>query len=179
MAYDAPVTMVTGTVVTAPIWNQDVVDNTIFLHSPPGALASNSSNVTVSTGVETVLNFDTEEFDVNDCFDAGGQTDRLVAPIDGIYYMMGTFGFSVIDVISRATIFHSNGERLFHDTGHPDGAITQGHNTAGMWKMNAGEYIRLFAYHERGSDATILAHHGVDLRAQSFGMFWIGSGDAT
>lgn len=178
MAYETPNTYVTGQVFTNTVWNQDVVNDTIFLHSPPGCRVRNTNSVVISTGVETALTWNTEVFDNAALFDLSGQNDRITAPVDGLYFMMGGISWVNVNVLGRLTIYHSNGERLFHDSTHPDGVVVQDQNTSGYWYMSAGEYIRLFAYQNSGANRTISADSDTPGSSipQTFGMHWIGGG---
>ena len=87
MAYVTPSTRTTGTVITAPIWNQDVVDNVIASQRPlvhvQDQKASGTHGGTFTQGAWRTRDLNTEVTDTDSLASVGSNQITLAA---GTYY---------------------------------------------------------------------------------------------
>ena len=98
MAWTDPDTLATGTVITAAIWNQHVVndrDNQYNITQSGGAYAS--GNVSVSAGAN--CQFDTSLTDYTGYWDTAAN-DRLTAVIEGLHRLSVWVGFNGATVLT-------------------------------------------------------------------------------
>ena len=65
MAWINPSTRATGYLVTAAIWNQDVVANTEYLAKPPSVSVRRSTEQSIANSVWTAVSFNTENWDTD------------------------------------------------------------------------------------------------------------------
>lgn len=93
MAYVAPTTRSTGFLVTAAVWNQDVVDNVAFLYSPPRAQVRRNSTQSITNGAWNLVTWNVEDVDTDGLF-ATGTGDRFTAATAGRYLVAFSIGFT-------------------------------------------------------------------------------------
>jgi len=147
-AYSAPSTLTTGDLVTAAIWNQDVVDNVIFLHSRSAAIyingydssnaANHTSTITVTGQYITAANKQHFYFRVPADF----------ASIAGLQWVYSPFGGGTSDV-DYSVGYGASGEVFDADNATvagAGGAVTQDHVelldlSAGFGSLAANDYI--------------------------------------
>lgn len=94
MAWTNPTTRSTGTLITASIWNVDLVDNLTYLKSGRfrcGAVRSGVQSITSATWTSVALN-GTDIFDVGTMHDPVTNNTRLTVPSTGAGdYLLGGF----------------------------------------------------------------------------------------
>ena len=88
-----PPTFTAGQVLTASQCNQ-LVTCLNFWASPPRALISKSGTQSLTSGVVTVLTFDTESYDTDGMHDTATNNTRLYAKTAGYYAISATIGFA-------------------------------------------------------------------------------------
>jgi hypothetical protein len=137
MAWTAPTTRSTGLLVTASIWNTDIVNNLLYLKASPtfDGNVTVSGTLTVSTGGGNVA-----LLNAANTF-ALTQTFSTTALIDGNYLRVDSLGFagrsSVISTLGAATdtdFYATNNLFLVASGAH---AISFATNGAKRWGINA------------------------------------------
>lgn len=88
MAYVDAATLADGAVISAAIWNREVVNNTIFLHSPPYARIDLNALQDISTGTTEIVQFDANTDDNDSMVDLAN--NRLVIQTAGMYMVTAT-----------------------------------------------------------------------------------------
>jgi len=89
MAWVAPSSRSLGDLITAAIWNQDVVTNPQALYDRSAPLSmcvcTDANNQTAAQAVKTAITFDTEVYDTDDYHSTVSNTSRFTAPVTGLY----------------------------------------------------------------------------------------------
>lgn len=109
MTYTAPTTRVTGELITAPIWNTDIVDNIIFLNANLGtsfATLNNGSGgtrtandlVVWNTASDSSFTTSTEQADIKI---AGVVTESIANGANGLVQVSGRRTIATTGVVSR------------------------------------------------------------------------------
>ena len=83
MAWVTPSVKILGDLITAAVWNQDIVANTLALHSRSCCIATDANNQTVENETLTSITFDTEVIDTDGYHSASAA--RFYAPVTGVY----------------------------------------------------------------------------------------------
>jgi hypothetical protein len=122
-----------------------------------------NANQTIVTGTDTVLAFNTEDYDTDTFHDTVTNNNRLTIPagLAGKYriWCMITWGV-VADTTWRALTVRLNGStpigRLAHtNTNSASFPLVQ--NMSFTWNMAAGDYVELQVNHQRGANLDVLA----------------------
>src|SRR5262245_7924090 len=91
MGYTTPTTHSTGDLITASIWNTDLVDNIKFLANPPACRVYNSDD---SNGVvdqtDLAVSFDSERFDTDNMHSTSSNKSRITFNTAGVYVVTFT-----------------------------------------------------------------------------------------
>lgn len=85
MAWVTPSTKILGDLITAAIWNQDIVANTLALHSRSCCIATDANNQTVGSGTFTTISFDTNVIDTDSYHVIATNANRFYVPFTGVY----------------------------------------------------------------------------------------------
>lgn len=173
MAWTTPTTRATGVLVTASIWNTDLVDNLAWLHDPPACRVYNSGNISISSGTPTALTFDTERFDTDAIHDTGSNTSRLTAKTAGVYIIAGSIEFaSAPNSAGYVAIKHSPSGNLIAYQSIPNNANARA-VAACIYKLAVNDYVELVVNQNTGGPININA---VAAYSPEFEMAWTGAG---
>lgn len=171
MSWTPPRTWSPGEVVTAALLNQQLRDNLqhivdLFALS---ARVYRTYTQAIYHATETPLSFTNVMYDPQGLFNWGLPT-RLNAVESGVYLITGHMEFENYSAITRASL-RVNGVTVIASHQHPAGA-GQRFSISSLYKLNAGEYVELLAYHERGSTMNVetRARYSPELAMQ-----WVGS----
>lgn len=133
------------------------VDSTQFIDSAtqPRAGAYNNTTQSLTTGTETVITFNTEDFDVGAMHDTGSNTSRFTVPTggDGVYLFMGTVVFAAsADGNGRYAYWRKNGTTAITGLSGFVGTSAQfsGASITGLAVLAAADYIELLGYQNSG-----------------------------
>lgn len=162
MAYVAPSTQVTGDLITAAIWNQNVVNNMLFVHDVDCVRVYNDANITITTGTDTALTFNQERYDTNAMHSTVSNPSRLTCVTTGKYNITGNVQWA--DTMTAANLIklwiELNGTTIIGASFYasvPAGAgvnLTQVVSTD--YALTATDYVELHVRHNEGADETIL-----------------------
>lgn len=150
MAYVDPATLADGAVVSAARWNQDVVNNTIFLHSPPYARLSNTSTQNLSAATTEIAEFNTADDDNDGMADLAN--NRLVIQTAGMYVVTARVyladstgsGEKYLQLVSSSGVIIAS-RSVDHDA-----TITR-HTVTGQNLFAVGESVTLQVYLSAGT----------------------------
>lgn len=158
MAYSAPTTRSTGFLVTAAVWNQDVVDNMVAQENPPACRVRHNANQTLTTGVDLTILFNTEELDTTgNMHSTSVDTSKIVVPTAGLYHITGTVEIGSSAAGSKRYVYiQVNGTTVIAITSMPfsAGAVSWG-NVSTTKKLAAGDYLQLKAHQDSGGNLTL------------------------
>lgn len=175
MSYTTPTTRSTGNSISAAQWNTDMVDNIKWLagdtSGKPSCRVYNSANIALTTGVITVLTFDSETWDNGGCHSTSSNTSRITIPSgsSGLWDIGATVQFAANATGSRAVSFIINGganplarhEITVNGAGN-DTSI----NISTTWLFAVGDYIECTAFQSSGGNLNVVR------AAESSPAFW-------
>ena len=177
MAYSAPTTRATGFLVTAAVWNQDVVDNVAFLANPPACRVSHSSTQAVGDGafLDPVL-FNTEAFDTDGMHSTSSNTGRIVMNTAGLYVVSAGFEMEADTDYNYVQL-----QILLNGATWIGGATVQGNSGTSyepwvtattLYKFTAGQFASISAFQDTagGGNKNIKATNNF------FSAIWVGLG---
>lgn len=163
MAWSTPSSRTTGTLITAAIWNQDVVANPQAIYNVldymriealagdrPTVYATGGENV--SNGATQAVNFTAELIDTDSMLDTGGANpERITFTTAGLYLI--TYGLSWSPAASgesAAQIWHSVDGVISHCASTNAGVSSPRYAGAVIHDMLAAEYIEFRAWNNTG-----------------------------
>jgi hypothetical protein len=176
MAYVAPTTRATGFLVTAAVWNQDVVNNVAFLANPPACRVRRTTDQTgIVTATRTSILFDAERYDTDTMHSTSTNTDRITINTAGLYIVTGTVTFTNTNATGyRLVDIELNGTTIIAEQSvgmRTDNYIVM--NVTTMYKFAAADFVKLVVYHTAGVNSSVLAQANF---APEFAATWVGLG---
>lgn len=139
----------------------------------PAAKAYKTTVTTLSNGVETTLTFDAEHFDNNNVHDTSANTDRLVAPVSGLYMITASVETNAAPVTGVLRLaFYRNGttDVLARGSMSPN-AVS--HTLSTFTRLVVGDYVICRVLNTTGSSVNILAGTAASEAINDFGMIWM------
>lgn len=187
MAWTSPPTFVTGNVLTAAQMNTNVRDNTNFLHSPPGCLATRATAFSVATGTLTVVPFNgTDMYDTDSMHDPSGAPNDIVINTSGVYLVTASIfwagngtGARWMDIIQSGA--GANIELAgAHDSG-PTSGIASAQSVAVPYKFTTSANPINVAVNQTSGGALSITNSSATTLASltpviQFGAQWISDG---
>ena len=159
MAYSDPSTRATDDVVTAAIWNQDVVANPEFLHDPPTCRVYNSAAISISDGVVTALTFNSERYDTDTMHSTVTNTSRITATTAGKYLITATIGFAANNTGRRQVTIRLNGTTYIAVDARAtvgNGQVTEV-SIATVYALAAADYAEVTVFQDTGGSLNVSA----------------------
>lgn len=157
MAYSAPTTRSTGFLVTAAVWNQDVVDNVAFLANPPACRVRRTTAQSINNNTETAITFDAERYDTDGMHSTSSNTSRITINTAGIYTIGATLELAAATDYSRwyVTIKLNATTYLALWQDQDPGTANGGRNVTITtdYKFAAADYVELYVLQQNGAAA--------------------------
>ncbi len=95
IAWSAPPTWTTGQILSAAHLNTNVRDNTNFLHSPPGCLATRSTTQSITNATPAAVSFTgTDVYDSDAMHDPAGAPTLITINTSGMYLFWSAVEFT-------------------------------------------------------------------------------------
>ncbi len=163
MAWVNPTSRSTSDLITAAIWNQDVVVNPQYLHDNVnlvqyGCRSSNTVLQVISTGTWTAITFDTDRWDVGGLHNVSSNTHRFVSVGAGKYlfwanigWETGSTGFRGMRLIDNSATEHA---RVMINAGSASQNVVLSLST--MVIIAATEWMSVELFHTQGADLDTL-----------------------
>jgi len=174
MSWVAPTTKTTGTLITAAIWNQDVVDNSLHLGnthnhtdnvgaggggSVAGLTAASarvraSGAQTVNDSTETAVAFNTEDYDTDTIHDTVTNNERLICKTAGRYLIFAHLYWAANGQSSGSyrIIFRVNtATDIGIDIRQKSANALIGNELATVKDLAVNDYVRCIAYQTSGA----------------------------
>lgn len=127
-----------------------------------GASARFAGGVTITTGTETLVTFDTEIYDTSAYHDNSTNPSRFIAPTTGYYLFVASAnwqadaaGIRYIHVQKNAAGSSSGGTGCGQSWSAPAASGPTIHQVSGVVQMTAGDYLELFVYQSTGGSKTL------------------------
>lgn len=184
MAWTSPITFVTGNVLTAAQMNTYVRDNTNFVHSPPGCLATVGGTQSIATATNTACNFTLADiYDTDSMHDNVGAPSIITINTTGVYFFWGAREYAPNNTGRRSLgieMVNPGVEIAVYTDPAPLAATNSVLNVSGTYKVTAGvDTVRLLTIQTSGVALNLLgtASAGIfDSAAAFFGAQWISDG---
>lgn len=143
-------TLITG--ITAERM-QEIIDRVET--DTPYARVKKSAVQSISSGVETALSFDSEDFDNNNIHDPAVNNTRLVCPKTGIYVISGTISWASSASSYRELSIRKNGSTrlIYDDRVVPTGAVYLSFST--IARLVATDYVEALVWQGTGSPLNV------------------------
>lgn len=163
MAYSSPSARATSDVISATIWNQDVVDNVAWVaEEKPRARVYNSASVAhTSSGSWQSCTFNSERYDVGGCHSTSSNTSRLTVPTGGggLYVIGGCIAFAANSTGIRGIRILLNGTTALceAETDNLGASLGVALSVTTDHELAAGDYVELQGFQNSGSNLNMLA----------------------
>ncbi len=163
MAWVNPTSRSTSDLITAAIWNQDVVVNPQYLHDNVnlvqyGVRSSNTVLQVITTATWTPITFDADRWDVGSLHDVSSNTHRFVSVGAGKYLFWANIGWEASSTGFRGVRLVDNvgteHARVMMDAGSAAQNIVQSVSTIVL--MAASDWMAVEVFHTKGSDLDTL-----------------------
>lgn len=157
MAWTSPTTRATGELITASIWNTDLVNNLNALRGPPQARATHSAAQSIASGAFTALAFDTERFDNDAIHDTVTNNSRLTCKSAGKYLVGGQVEFAVNGNGQRFLQIFKNGATSLGEQGVPNQSATHAARigVVTLADLAVNDYVELKAFQDSGGNLNV------------------------
>lgn len=140
----------------------------------PQARVFHNTTQSLTSGVTTLLNYNSESFDNNSIHDTVTNNTRLTCKTAGVYHIVSTVDFAASAAgFIRTILFQLNGGTFIGNDIRPPvggGFITRCTATC-IYKLAVNDYVEVAALQDSGG-----ALNSVNQSWTSFGMNWIGNG---
>jgi hypothetical protein len=175
MAWTDPTTRSTGDLITAAIWNTDMVDNFTYLRSGlPMAHVYHDANQTYTASTPLTLAFNSERYDTDAIHDTSTNNSRLTCKTAGKYHIWATIEWdvqtggssirSIIIKLGGATVI---GKVTVFDT--PTAGLVE--HVSCDYELAVNNYVEVIADADNGTGLEIVASANY---SPAFGMHRIG-----
>lgn len=179
MAYSAPTTRATGFLVTAAVWNQDVVDNVAFLANPPACRVYHNTTQALTDGNEGSVTFNSERFDTAAMHSTGTNPGRITIPTAGLYVVGFTGTFEAAnDYVNCYAMLRMNGSTYIamgaeaRSTVGLNAALVTVHT---VYKFAASDYVEVRVMQNNSATATRNLTSGANFSPEFYAC-WAGLG---
>lgn len=177
MPYTAPTTRATSNLITATIWNTDLVDNITYLANPPACRVYHNTTQSIPHITLTKLSFNSERFDTNTMHDTVTNNSRITFNTAGLYIV--GFCFEMVGGADYNMCYgdiYLNNTTALVDQRSRAGANSQwGASMTTVYKFAVADYIEARVYHD---NAALAARNSVVTNNSNpeFWAVWIGLG---
>lgn len=168
MGYTAPTTRATDDLITAAIWNADLVNNVAFLANPPKCRVYNNAAISVPGNTNTILTFNAERYDTDTIHSTSSNTSRLTCVTAGTYQIFGHVTFASAGTDRRFLQILLGGSTSLGAIDVPGGALSLSVNTT--YALTAGQYVELQVYQNSGGALNV---NSTAAYSPEFGMTWV------
>jgi hypothetical protein len=146
--------------------------------SIPAAVVTNTGDTTVAHNVTQDLTFDTNQVNIDGVHSTAVDTNRLTAPIDGLYEVHGQvnwFPCSPGSGFAEAEIYLNDATRLAVDVTPTTAGVCTAENVNVLTHLRAGDFVTLAVRQTTGSPATVrgTTNEGAP-DTPEFDMHWVG-----
>lgn len=143
----------------------EAIESTLGIKYAARVRATRTTDLTVTTGTETLVPLTAEDFDTHSFHDNATNNTRLTVPagMGGVYLIFGQVKFDsstsgnarVVSLWKNGTAGTRLAEQSINNQG--GGSLSRGMNVATIDVLVAGDYISLGVFHNVGADLAIEA----------------------
>ncbi len=179
MTWTNPTTVTTGDNISAAKYNNEVVNNSLFLYNAPTARVYNNAAISITNATETALTFNSERYDTDGIHDTGINTGRLTCQTAGKYHIYANLQFAQNTTGVRYAYLRLNGttkiavQRMPNDAGVAINGVNAGSFCISTtYQLAAADYVEVVVY----QNSTVALNVESDGNwSPEFGMDWIGA----
>ena len=179
MAYSTPSTVTTGDLITAADWNQNVVNNVIFLANPPACRVYHNANQSVNDNTATVVAFNSERYDTDNMHSTSSNTSRITINTAGLYLVVFNGRFPAAnDYNVAACHLRLNGSTLIASNSGGRAVTAVADLALGVtttYKFAATDYVEVLVLQDNTANAARNLE-SVGNYSPEFSAIWIGLG---
>jgi hypothetical protein len=174
----ADATLTGAKIADATLTGVDIADGAVGpakFGTVPGARVRRVAAVTLTSGVTAVLSYDATDFNVGGVY-SSAQPSRMTAPVAGRYLIIATARWQSNEAGRRTIALEVNGTaaQIARTNVSPHvqggGAFNPEQAAEAIYRLNAGDYVEVWAYQDSGVPLTLLT--AVD-NGVTFAMEWI------
>ena len=157
MAYSAPPNFVAGAVLTEAQLDT-LSDDITFLANPPRCRVYNSANISLTTGVDTALTFNSERYDTDTMHSTAVNTSRITFTTAGTYDIKGHVSFAANATGQRTLLVRVDGATIIavqKTDATAAGSVEV--SVATEYAFTAGQYVELVASQNSGGALNVTA----------------------
>ena len=174
----ASATLTGAKIADATLTGVDIADGAVGpakFGTVPGARVRRGAAVTLTSGVTAVLSYDATDFNVGGVY-SSAQPSRMTAPVAGRYLIIATARWQSNEAGRRTIALEVNGTaaQIARTNVSPHvqggGAFNPEQAAEAIYRLNAGDYVEVWAYQDSGVPLTLLT--AVD-NGVTFAMEWI------
>ena len=175
MGYTAPTTRATSNLITAAIWNTDVVENIKFLANPPACrVYHGSAQSWPSTASSAASAFNSERYDTDGMHSTVTNNSRITINTAGLYLIGGHGEFAANSSGTRFIGIRVNGSAYIAASLHDVAGTLNGYvSIATVYKFAATDYAELYFAQTSGSTLNLASAVAT---SPEFHATWIGLG---
>ncbi len=174
MAWTTPTTRVTGTLITASIWNTDMVDDLIYLHDNlPACRVYNSANQSINNTTLTAVTFNSERFDTDSIHSTVSSTSRLTCQTAGVYYIFGNGVWASAPGANSFMCILLNAGTTIAAQGTVNNSVQNQTEVSCLYKLAVSDYVEFVVFQSSGGAINLLAAANY---SPEFGMARVAAG---
>ena len=152
--WTTPTTRSTGDLITAAIWNADIVDNLNFLYgSLPSARAYHNASQALAAGTLVLLALNTERWDNDVIHDTSSNNSRLTCKTAGKYIIGGVWEDSVASQQMSVRIRLNGATIISYESDVGAANLDRVIGTTTLYDLAVNDYVELGAMDYSGANA--------------------------
>jgi hypothetical protein len=121
----------------------------------PTSRLTNSVALSITSGPNTALSFDTEVYDTDDSHSTSVNPSRLVCKTAGVYRVFGAFWWADTPAQARQVWFVKNGDAA-NNTFATSQSSVRANTLSGEVALAAGDYVEMFVQQSSGGTVSVL-----------------------
>jgi hypothetical protein len=176
--YTSPMTWA-GVLITVAMMNEQIRDNWLATHGTLGYIGArvyNSANLSIPTGANTALTFNSERQDSDPAgaiHDTGSNTSRLTCKTPGVYAIWANVQFAANATGQRNAQIVLNGATAIGLALDPSATASQDSYliVSTPYLLAANDYVEVHVFQNSGGNLNVIASGNV---SPEFAMFKIG-----
>lgn len=179
MAYTAPSTKATGTLITSTMYKAHLIDNIKFLHGPPTVRVSRDAAQSLPNNTYDTIQWDVEDWDTNGIW-SSTNNDQLFVRTAGKYTAQLSVGFAAstggtirgVAIVKNSTALVGTNE-AFHQLIRNDQLTgIQIVSVSGTFSMTTSDYLTGQAFQDSGGSLNTSTSQSDEPRLS---MLWVSS----
>lgn len=167
MAYTTPTTRSTNDLITASIWNTDMVNNIIYLHDLlPGCRVYHNTTQSMTLSTDNTVLFNSERFDNDSMHSTVSNTGRITCVTAGTYLFIANIEWATAPSTCELSL-RLNGTTKF--AWHQMTNAQKRGIVMGMYVLAAADYVELICNPSGTQTISNVGNYSPEFMAQRIG----------